>query len=207
MLAAGWHGWLSRWAGALSVVAPSPSGPFVATFEHGVLSRQWTFFIRSCSSSLSPSYLTKRKALCSKMLMVFKPVSCPGVFTRAYLYTRLASLGCCQTRHRPSPRPTPSVALPKSPPPPRHLRAPDPALHRTSFRIPRPSSPAAGVMPSTHLGEDGTCPTPAVGPVLSSGQGSRGVCLTGVILQQAEIAGDGQQQPRQALAAGSVTGG
>lgn len=55
--------------------------------------------------------------------------------------------------------------------------------------------------PGTHLGEEGSCLSLAAGPVCSSGQGSRVVCLTQVILQQAEIAGDGQQQSWQTLAA------
>lgn len=64
----------------------TPSRLFAAAFEHGVLSAQWTFSIIFCFSSLFPSYFFKKKALCSKMLMVFKPVTCPDIFTRAYLY-------------------------------------------------------------------------------------------------------------------------
>lgn len=115
-------------------MAPSPSGPFVAAFEHGVLSRQWTFFIRSCSSSLSPSYLTKRKALCSKMLMVFKPVSCPGVFTRAYLCTALPRWAAAK----------PGIAHPHVPRPP--WPCPNPrrphatCAHLTPLGVGRPSA-------------------------------------------------------------------
>ena len=72
--------------------------------------------------------------------MVFKPVSCPGVFTRAYSYTTVPNQAAAKL-HCPSPRPTRSMALPKSPPPPRRLPAPDPAWHRTSFRIPQPVLP------------------------------------------------------------------
>lgn len=49
-------------------MAPSSSGLFAAAFEQGVLSPQYTFSIRSCSSSLAPCCTKTKKPSCSKML-------------------------------------------------------------------------------------------------------------------------------------------
>lgn len=50
-------------------MAPSPSGLSAAAFEQGMLSPQYTFSTRSCSSSLAPCCTKKKKPLCSKMLI------------------------------------------------------------------------------------------------------------------------------------------
>lgn len=73
--------------------------------------------------------------------MVFKILSCSGVFTRVHLHTTLPQWAAAKIDIALSLCPTHFKGLPKSLPPPHHLSVPDPAWRWMFFVIPWPILP------------------------------------------------------------------
>lgn len=127
--------------------------------------------------------------------MVFKTVSCCGVFTGVYLHTALPQcaaakldIACPCVPRTPGPCPNPRRP---------HSTCPFLTLLGVgcSSSFPGASSPMASDTAGTHLGEEGTCLSPAAGPGCSSGQGSHVVCSPELFCSRLKLPGTGNNNP------------